>query len=82
VKHSLIYNCFECNKEVSHYIFSDYKLKRKLFCGSVSIVSDYGLAAFVALYSDPPDFELETIHQEPIKPMLDLIRKTGIFDGI
>jgi hypothetical protein len=30
----------------------------------------------------PPGFELETIHQEPIKPLLDLIRKAGIFDGI
>jgi hypothetical protein len=27
----------------------------------------------------PPGFELETIHQEPIKPLLDLIRKAGIF---
>jgi hypothetical protein len=30
----------------------------------------------------PPALELETIHQEPIKPLLDLIRKAGIFDGI
>jgi hypothetical protein len=30
----------------------------------------------------PPRFELETIRQEPIKPLLDLIRKAGIFDGI
>jgi hypothetical protein len=30
----------------------------------------------------PSRFELETIHQEPIKPQLDLIRKAGIFDGI
>jgi hypothetical protein len=30
----------------------------------------------------PPGFELETIHQEPIMPMLDLIRKAGIFYGI
>jgi hypothetical protein len=30
----------------------------------------------------PPGFELETIHQEPDKPLLDLIRKAGIFDGI
>jgi hypothetical protein len=30
----------------------------------------------------PPGFELETSHQEPIKPLLDLIRKAGIFDGI
>jgi hypothetical protein len=30
----------------------------------------------------PPGFELETIHQEPIKPLLDLTRKAGIFDGI
>jgi hypothetical protein len=27
----------------------------------------------------PSGFELETIHQEPIKPLLDLIRKAGIF---
>jgi hypothetical protein len=27
----------------------------------------------------PPGFELETIHQEPNKPLLDLIRKAGIF---
>jgi hypothetical protein len=26
----------------------------------------------------PPVFELETIHQEPIKPLLHLIRKAGI----
>jgi hypothetical protein len=30
----------------------------------------------------PPGFELETIHQEPIKHLLDLIRKAGIFDGV
>jgi hypothetical protein len=30
----------------------------------------------------PPGFETETVHQEPIKPLLDLIRKAGIFDGI
>jgi hypothetical protein len=30
----------------------------------------------------PPGFELETIHQEPIKPLLDLIRIAGILDGI
>jgi hypothetical protein len=30
----------------------------------------------------PSRFELETIHQELIKPLLDLIGKTGIFDGI
>jgi hypothetical protein len=30
----------------------------------------------------PSGFELETIHQELIKPLLDLIRKAGIFDGI
>jgi hypothetical protein len=30
----------------------------------------------------PPGFEIETVHQEPIKPLLDLIRKAGIFDGI
>jgi hypothetical protein len=30
----------------------------------------------------PPGFELETIHQEPVKPLLYLIRKAGIFDGI
>jgi hypothetical protein len=30
----------------------------------------------------PPEFELETINQEPTKPLLDLIRKVGIFDGI
>jgi hypothetical protein len=30
----------------------------------------------------PPGFELETIHQEPIKPLLDLIKKAGIFYGI
>jgi hypothetical protein len=30
----------------------------------------------------PPAFELETIHHEPIKPLLDLIRKAGIFHGI
>jgi hypothetical protein len=30
----------------------------------------------------PSGFELETIHQEPIKPLLDLIRKAGIFYGI
>jgi hypothetical protein len=30
----------------------------------------------------PPGFELETIHQEPIKPLLHLIRKAKIFDGI
>jgi hypothetical protein len=28
---------------------------------------------------EPSGFELETIHQEPIKPLLDLIRKAGIF---
>jgi hypothetical protein len=31
---------------------------------------------------EPPGFELETVHQEPIKPLIDLIRKSGIFDGI
>jgi hypothetical protein len=30
----------------------------------------------------PPAFELDTIHQETIKPLLDLMRKAGIFDGI
>jgi hypothetical protein len=30
----------------------------------------------------PPAFELQTIHQERIKPLLDMIRKAGIFDGI
>jgi hypothetical protein len=30
----------------------------------------------------PPGFELETIHQEPIKPLLDLIRKAGIFEEV
>jgi hypothetical protein len=30
----------------------------------------------------PPGFELETIHQEPIKPLLDLTRKAGILDWI
>jgi hypothetical protein len=30
----------------------------------------------------PSVFELETIHQEPIMPMLDLIRKAGIFDEV
>jgi hypothetical protein len=30
----------------------------------------------------PPGFELETIHHDPIKPLLDLISKAGIFDGI
>jgi hypothetical protein len=30
----------------------------------------------------PPGFKLETIHQEPIKPLLDLIRKAGIFCGM
>jgi hypothetical protein len=30
----------------------------------------------------PPEFELETIHQEPIKPRLDLIRKAGIFGEV
>jgi hypothetical protein len=30
----------------------------------------------------PLGFELETIHQELIKPLLDLIRKAGIFDGV
>jgi hypothetical protein len=30
----------------------------------------------------PLGFELETIHQETIKPLLDLIRKAGIFEGI
>jgi hypothetical protein len=27
----------------------------------------------------PLAFQLETIHQEPFKPLLDLIRKAGIF---
>jgi hypothetical protein len=27
----------------------------------------------------PSGFELETIHQESIKPLIDLIRKAGIF---
>jgi hypothetical protein len=30
----------------------------------------------------PSGFELETIYQEPIKPLLDLIRKAGIFDEV
>jgi ribonuclease HI len=30
----------------------------------------------------PSGFELETIHQEPIKPLLDLIRKAGIFNEV
>jgi hypothetical protein len=30
----------------------------------------------------PSRFELETIHQEPIKPMLDLIRNAGILDEV
>jgi hypothetical protein len=30
----------------------------------------------------PSVFELETIHQETITPMLDLIRKAGIFDEV
>jgi hypothetical protein len=29
----------------------------------------------------PSGFELETIHQDPTQPLLDLIRKTGMFDG-
>jgi hypothetical protein len=29
-----------------------------------------------------PGFELETIHQEPIKPLLDLIREAGISDEV
>jgi hypothetical protein len=30
----------------------------------------------------PSGFELETIHQEHIKPLLELIRKEGIFDEV
>jgi hypothetical protein len=30
----------------------------------------------------PSGFELQRIHQEPIKPLLDLIRKAGIFDEV
>jgi hypothetical protein len=30
----------------------------------------------------PPGFELETMHQELIKPLLDLIREVRIFYGI
>jgi hypothetical protein len=30
----------------------------------------------------PSEFELETIHQEPIKPLVDPIRKAGICYGI
>jgi hypothetical protein len=30
----------------------------------------------------PSEFVLETIHQETIKPLLDLIRKAGIFDEV
>jgi hypothetical protein len=30
----------------------------------------------------PYGFELGTIYQEPIKPLLDLIRKAGIFDEV
>jgi hypothetical protein len=30
----------------------------------------------------PSGFELETIHQEPIETLLDLIRKAGIFDKV
>jgi hypothetical protein len=30
----------------------------------------------------PPGFELETIHQEPNKPLLDLRSKAGIFDEV
>jgi hypothetical protein len=33
-------------------------------------------------YSAPPAFELETIQQEPMKPLLDLIMKAGILYGI
>jgi hypothetical protein len=30
----------------------------------------------------PPGFELQTINQEHFKPLLDLIRKAGIFDEV
>jgi hypothetical protein len=30
----------------------------------------------------PSGFELGTIHQEPIKPLPDLIRKAGIFEEV
>jgi hypothetical protein len=30
----------------------------------------------------PSGFELETIHQEPIKTLLELIKKAGIFDEV
>jgi hypothetical protein len=30
----------------------------------------------------PPGFEVETIYQEPIKTLLDLIRKAGVFDEV
>jgi hypothetical protein len=29
-----------------------------------------------------PGFELQTIYQEPFKPLLDLIRKAGIFNEV
>jgi hypothetical protein len=31
---------------------------------------------------EPPGLKPETVYQEPIKTLLDLIRKAGIFDGI
>jgi hypothetical protein len=53
-------------EETAHYILFEYEALIRI-C--------YSLLG-------PPGFELETIHQEPIKPLLDLTRKAGIFDGI
>jgi ribonuclease HI len=60
--------CRKCGmgEEAAHHIFFECKALGRI-CYSVL---------------GPPGFELETIHQEPIKPLLDLIRKAGIFDGI
>jgi hypothetical protein len=33
VKHSLIYNSFDCNTKLSHYIFSNSEGRINLFCG-------------------------------------------------
>jgi hypothetical protein len=33
-------------------------------------------------YYVPSGFELKTVHQEPIKPLQNLIRKAGIFDEV
>jgi hypothetical protein len=67
-------------------IYKEEPVCRK--CGMGEETTHHILFEYVALGSIRysvlriPGFELETVHQEPIKPVLDLIRKAGIFDEV